>query len=53
MDGYVVGAFVVYLLAMLLIGFYFTNKTTSLVVYYLCDRKVNKWVVASVPRPPT
>ena len=46
MDGYVVGAFVVYLLAMLLIGFYFTNKTTSLGEYYLGDRKMNKWVVA-------
>ncbi len=43
---YTVGAFIFYLLMMLFIGFYFTNKSSGLGAYYLGDRKMNKWVVA-------
>ena len=45
-DGYVLGSFVVYLAAMLLIGFLFSGKVSTLGDYYLGGRKMNKWVVA-------
>ncbi len=45
-DWIVLGSFVAYLLVMLWIGFYFTNRQESLGDYYLGGRKMNKWVVA-------
>ncbi len=43
---YIIGAFVVYLIIMLGIGFLFSKKSSTLGDYYLGDRKMNKWVVA-------
>lgn len=43
---YTIGAFVVYLMVMLGIGFLFSRKSSTLGDYYLGDRKMNKWVVA-------
>jgi sodium/proline symporter len=45
-DWIVLASFVAYLLVMLWIGFYFTNRQESLGDYYLGGRKMNKWVVA-------
>ncbi len=45
-DWIVLGAFVGYLVLMLWIGFYFTNRQETLGDYYLGGRKMNKWVVA-------
>ena len=46
MQYYIIGAFAIYLLIMLGIGFLFSNKSTTLGDYYLGNRKMNKWVVA-------
>ncbi len=46
MNFYTIGAMVVYLIAMLAIGFYFTEKNGDLSNYFLGGRKMNKWVVA-------
>ena len=46
LDWTVLGAFAGYLLLMLWIGFFFSNKQESLGDYYLGGRKMNKWVVA-------
>lgn len=46
MNILTVGAFVVYLIVMLCIGFYFSNKSNDLSNYYLGGRKMNKWAVA-------
>ncbi|MBP5321903.1 MAG: sodium/proline symporter PutP [Kiritimatiellae bacterium] len=45
-DGCLLGSFVVYLMAMLFIGFLFSGKMTTLGDYYLGGRRMNKWVVA-------
>lgn len=45
-DYYVLGSFVGYLVLMLGIGFFFSNKQDSLDDYYLGGRRMNKWVVA-------
>lgn len=46
MQYYIIGAFVIYLMIMLGIGFLFSKKSSTLGDYYLGDRKMNKWVVA-------
>lgn len=46
MDCFVLLSFVGYLLLMLGIGFFFSNRQESLNDYYLGGRKMNKWVVA-------
>lgn len=46
MNFLTIGAFVVYLIVMLYIGFYFSKKSNDLSNYYLGGRKMNKWAVA-------
>ena len=46
MDFCVLGAFIVYLLFMLFIGFSFSKRQENMGDYFLGGRKMNKWVVA-------
>lgn len=46
MNVYTLGSFILYLIAMLGIGFLFSGKIKSMDDYYLGGRKMNKWVVA-------
>jgi sodium/proline symporter len=46
MQYFIIGAFAIYLIIMLGIGFLFSNKSSTLGDYYLGNRKMNKWVVA-------
>lgn len=43
---YVAAVFVMYVIAMLVIGAYFYRRTESMTDYFLGDRKLNKWVTA-------
>ena len=45
-DWHVLGAFISYLILMLLIGFVCSKRQENLGDYYLGGRKMNKWVVA-------
>lgn len=46
MNAYTLGSFILYLIAMLGIGFLFSGKIKNMDDYYLGGRKMNKWVVA-------
>lgn len=46
MNVYTLGSFILYLIAMLGIGFLFSGKIKNMDDYYLGGRKMNKWVVA-------
>lgn len=46
MNYYTVASFVIYLVAMLGIGFLFSGKIKDMDDYYLGGRRMNKWVVA-------
>ena len=45
-DPQVLIAFIVYLIVVLAIGFYFTNKSKKMNDYFLAGRGLNSWVVA-------
>ena len=46
MNYYTIASFVIYLFAMLGIGFLFSGKIKNMDDYYLGGRRMNKWVVA-------